>query len=383
MSALLLVAVPLSVEGAGASAASWHVVQTPALRSGFAGRLTGVSCPATTSCFAVGGTSNPDGEGVGPGGRYLLHWNGTAWSVVITPAPAGDGGEFLAVSCSATNACTAVGEYDNSAERNRALIERWNGHTWSLQSSPVPPSGDAVLYTVDCPSTTSCFAAGQTSHLNTALMEHWDGHTWTLQTVPHSIASREYEYYGLACTAVDACIAAGGTFDGSASTDAVPLIDRWNGHNWIQQTPASLPAGRIGSFQAVSCASAAMCLAVGSTTTTQLNSPSRRLVQQWNGHSWAVVNTPAPAAPGANYFAAVSCPTARACVVAGDADSQSVNVAPLAERWNGATWSVDQTVAAGPYTFFDGITCTAALACNVVGAGSEGGDGAPLIEHTP
>jgi hypothetical protein len=40
---------------------------------------------------------------------------------------------------------------------------------------------------------------------------------------------------------------------------------------------------------------------------------------------------------------------------------------PLAEGWNGKTWSLQSAAAANSLTFFASISCTAATACTAVG----------------
>jgi hypothetical protein len=67
------------------------------------------------------------------------------------------------VSCTAANACTAVGDYDYgsiSADYG-TLAERWNGTTWAIQATPNPT--DSQLNGVSCTSATACTAAGDYS----------------------------------------------------------------------------------------------------------------------------------------------------------------------------------------------------------------------------
>jgi len=66
-----------------------------------------VSCPAATSCEAVGGYYTAIG-----GTQYLLAegWNGSTWTIESTPAP--NGYSFpLGISCTAVTTCTSAGEY--------------------------------------------------------------------------------------------------------------------------------------------------------------------------------------------------------------------------------------------------------------------------------
>jgi hypothetical protein len=57
-------------------------------------------------------------------------WNGKTWAIEPTPDPtraqySGLGG----VSCTSAEACTAVGDYDDSADIEVTLAEAWNRKT--------------------------------------------------------------------------------------------------------------------------------------------------------------------------------------------------------------------------------------------------------------
>jgi hypothetical protein len=54
-------------------------------------------------------------------------WNGTAWKLQYPPHPT-TLSALLGASCSAANACEAVG-----SSYNRTLSEVWNGSAWRLQ----------------------------------------------------------------------------------------------------------------------------------------------------------------------------------------------------------------------------------------------------------
>ncbi len=66
------------------------------------------------------------------------------------------------MSCPSAAACTAVGSYANSAGTGLTLAERWDGTTWSVQTTPNPPGGRAFnnLLGVSCPSRVACTAVG-------------------------------------------------------------------------------------------------------------------------------------------------------------------------------------------------------------------------------
>src|SRR3954452_17824042 len=86
---------------------TWSVVPTPNPAANSA-LLQGVACPATTTCVAVGYTGGAFTT------AHLLteQWNGTTWTKTARPTPGGaTSAQFTAVSCPAVSSCIAVGTY--------------------------------------------------------------------------------------------------------------------------------------------------------------------------------------------------------------------------------------------------------------------------------
>jgi hypothetical protein len=81
-----------------------------------------VSCTSATACTAAGFYSNATTTVT-----LAERWNGTTWSIQTTPNPTGGSGSTLdGVSCASAKACTAVGGYNNGTT-GVTLAERWNG----------------------------------------------------------------------------------------------------------------------------------------------------------------------------------------------------------------------------------------------------------------
>jgi hypothetical protein len=118
--------------------------------------MAAVSCTASNTCEAVGsyrsssGTQDTLGE----------VWNGTAWKHQSTPNPTGATGSYLdGVSCTAANACEAVGSYLTSTLVTLAQV--WNGTAWKHQSTPNPTSATySLLDGVSCTAANACEAIG-------------------------------------------------------------------------------------------------------------------------------------------------------------------------------------------------------------------------------
>lgn len=219
--------------------------------------LYGISCSSDEDCVAVG---LRDSSTTHQPTTLAERWDGTRWSVQRTAQPAAAHSSWLyGVSCASSSACTAVGFYYHSG-RQRALAERWNGHDWSVQDTPDPAGGDSTLQDVSCSSARACSAVGE--HATSAggggaLAERWDGHHWSLQTTPDP---QSKVLYGISCPSAHRCMAAGVADAGL--DQGVALAEQWNASQWATgqtRRPAHIPSELHG----VSCPSPMTCFTVG------------------------------------------------------------------------------------------------------------------------
>jgi hypothetical protein len=159
--------------------------------------LRAVACPAATSCIAVG---------LNGSGTFARHWNGTTWSTVPTPNPGGsNSASLLDVSCTGPTQCTAIGS-SSSNTATGPLIERWNGTTWSIQSSAAP-TGSVRLAGISCVSSTSCVAVGRRD--SSTFVEQWNGATWTIVPSPNRAGTTFDTLDGVSCASTTNCKAVG------------------------------------------------------------------------------------------------------------------------------------------------------------------------------
>ncbi len=246
-------------------------------------------------------------------------------------------GVLFAVSCSSSTACTAVGNVYGRGGIAEPFAERWNGSDWRRQRLPVPAKARTSLVVgVSCATGSSCTAVG--GQMSDAAV-------------------------GLPTTG--ACSLLGPL--GTAGCAALPLVERWNGTRWSIER-VRVPAGAVASsLAAVSCASAAACIAVGSF----LNATAKNaaLVERRNGSSWSIQRAPSP---HFSSLASISCTTVSACTTVGTAGRST-----LAEKWNGTRWSVQRTpngvLAALPGTHWSSsalgsVSCISATSCAAVGS---------------
>ena len=249
---------------APALAATWSP-QNPATPGGALGAsLRSVSCPAARLCIAVG-TSGPAFD---PGAALVERWNGSAWAIEPTADPGASNLSLEDVSCSAPDACTAVGFADKAGTGQVALVERWDGRAWTLQDTPaIAGRVYAQLSGVSCPRRRFCEAVGyvSTSTEFRAIAERLDGAAWRLEPTPGPLSGPS-QLLGVTCGRRGRCSAVGAV-DTSPTGSEVPLAERRTATGWVVER-APLPAGGAdGRLWGVSCSGGGSCTAAGLWTT--------------------------------------------------------------------------------------------------------------------
>jgi hypothetical protein len=147
-------------------------------------RLNDVVSLGNGNAWAVGSTGTVAGLHTG---TYVTHWDGTAWSVVPSPDPAGTTSgvnEFNGVAATGPNDLWAVGtDWTGDQSGTSPLIAHWNGSAWSTVS--LPDFGRfTTLQDVAVRSATDVWVVGSATSADPAhrvepLVLHWDGQAWT------------------------------------------------------------------------------------------------------------------------------------------------------------------------------------------------------------
>ena len=155
----------------------WSIV--PGANTGtFFGNLVAVAAVSSTNVWAVGSTTT---------GTLTEQWNGKNWSIVPSPTP-GTGGSLTAVtSVPGSKRLWAAGYYFPPSGGQSTLIEEWNGKSWLVVSSPNPGTGFNVLQGVTATAANNAWAVGAYSPGEIpiiALVEHWNGSSWSVVSVP-------------------------------------------------------------------------------------------------------------------------------------------------------------------------------------------------------
>src|SRR5260221_3116462 len=210
------------------------------------------------------------------------HYDGKKGSVKPTPNTGVNFNSFYGLAASQGQAW-AVGEYLNSNYQDRALIETWDGHSWSIANNPQPRSVRHMLFRAAPLSPSDVWVVrdheGRKGVVET-LVEHWDGSAWTVVPTPDPGATGNHLY----------------------AVDAVSPDDVW---------------------------AAGMQLS-GS-------SPDHGLVEHWDGQKWSVVPRPASGSASLVMLDGIAA-TASQVWVAGEADSPEGGGQPLVEGYQNGTW---------------------------------------------
>jgi hypothetical protein len=366
------IAVGFSVLASGATVplaerwngSSWSIQQTvDPSRAG--GQLSALSCASARLCMAVG---------FGPRGTLIERWNGSRWSLQgAASLEAGSAGRLEGVSCAGRATCVAVG----SAGRG-AVAEIWNGRRWSRVSGP---RAVGVLTAISCTSPQACSAISETDAIYA--VQRWNGRRWTLENVPaHAVPRQACDPGGaecsniltsITCVSASACYLAGAldvAAPGSSGQDTTaPIAAAWHGSRWQSEpvrdigvcpTNTSVVCGT--SLTGISCTAQSACVAVGAYGNAA--SVGQPLIEHRDLGRWSVQGAPSPAGPASSQLNAVSCSSSTACTAVGSYTTASGTSLPLAERWNGATWTIQPAPATGE---FNGVSCPSATGCTAVG----------------
>jgi hypothetical protein len=133
------------------------------------------------------------------------------------------------------------------------------------------------------------------------------------------------------------------------------------------------------SLVSVSCPTARFCIAVGEySVASQDGGPpiDIPLAEHWNGSTWSIqdiVNPPNPLDGTGSSLGAVSCVSVKSCTAVGTSDGD----VSLAEHWNGSSWAIQPMP--GGVALLTGVSCVSATFCVAVGQSNHGVRGAPSI----
>lgn len=258
----------LDAPAASSSKAGWQHTPVPVTK----GDLTAVAALSDKEAWAVGYRlkSRTEVEAL------ALRWNGTSWSQEST-LPRDSFPQALAVR--SADDIWAVG----------AASAHWDGTSWTTRNLARDPGGrlvpDAVATTSDGKAWTVGRAVPQSIKNGVPAIQAWDGTAWRRQTLPDV---GKGELTSLFAVAPDDIWAGGAAF-GTDSTEQTALLLHWDGTSWKR---VHAPEGKTDEHRwigGITALAADDIWAVGGATSKGADRP---YAAHWDGRKWTDVATP-------------------------------------------------------------------------------------------
>jgi len=196
----------------------------------------------------------------------------------------------------------AVGYHPASNGAVKTLIEHWDGTSWKVMASPNANQTGNYLWSLSGTSPTDIWAVGDRVAPNlpvNTLVEHFDGSKWTIVPSPNPVSIGDLSANVLssvqAVSPTD--VTAVGFIRDSAAQRTVTLIEHWDGTRWkvVPSPNQGLAAGDLNILNAVTEVSATDLYAAGYFENAGTGGQHRTMVQHFDGVSWKIISSPAPA----------------------------------------------------------------------------------------
>jgi hypothetical protein len=208
---------------------------------------------------------------------------------LAVPRPSGSTTFNLAdVSCTQPSYCMAAGVYatDPHGELLQTVAETWNGHRWSVISSP-RHNQESTFNAITCMLRQGCEAAGNYGSqpdVGYNIAARYTGGAWKAARIPGGYgygAGLDNGVSGptdVSCASPASCMTVGSYLNGTEHSLAIV----WSGQTW-RLTRLNWQAGGVAD---ASCSSRVNCVAVG-------QSHSRAAIRHWNGTAWTAMTAAA------------------------------------------------------------------------------------------
>jgi hypothetical protein len=249
--------------------AAWAV--SPSAAAALSGQIgIGVADINPADAYAIGGHLGSAHTG------QLAHWNGTSWANVTVPQPANDnlGSDFDAISAGGPNDVWVVGTYllevNPSDFANETYTLHWNGSAWSVVLMPtVPgtnPNNEFHFNSIKANSPTDVWAVGDSFNAavngsGKTLIEHWNGTAWSI--VPSPSPGTSGNLTGVTTSNALNNVWAVGYDTIPGTTQVQTLTLNWNGSAWATVASPNAGTGSSLLFSAATTPGAAIVQAIG------------------------------------------------------------------------------------------------------------------------
>jgi hypothetical protein len=275
----------------------WSVVRTPDTGVNFNSFYGAAATPGWA--WAVGEYLNGAYQD-----RALIEvWNGSTWTIANPPQPGSLRDMLFGASALSPNDVWVVGDQEGGNGIFETLVEHWDGTAWTVVPSPDPGAAGNHLYAVDAVSPDNVWAVGQelTGGVpDLGLVEHWDGHRWSVVSSP-VLPTESVMLDGVAVSGGQ--VWAVGEADSSGVSGGRPLIEHEQGGVW---SVPSLPIPHNQNWTNLwgVAVDGPTVYAVG-TYVDDTTDNNNSLVYQGVGNTWTIDPAPNPGS-GSNILGGVT-----------------------------------------------------------------------------
>ncbi|MCA8960930.1 MAG: hypothetical protein KDC38_10480, partial [Planctomycetes bacterium] len=271
---------------------AWGVVGTPANPAFADTWLRDVAAIDGDAAWAVGVLTL--GSDASP---WVLRWNGDAWSQASTSGLPASSSLFSAVAVDGAVWVAGRGPFSNS------IAARWNGSGWTSESVEQVGTYADVLFHVDASAVDDIWAVGSWTHTyggTNGLASHWNGSTWESQAVAPPPGGSSSTLRAVRVFGPDDAWAVGDYYEAPGGTRS--WIAHWNGASWVNE---SLPAiGDLSALRGIHGTPSDLW-AVG---VWQIAGVQDQLLYHYDGASWSQVAAPTVPGSGESVRAVVGLP---------------------------------------------------------------------------
>jgi hypothetical protein len=294
---------------------TWNIVPSPNRRNDTVSQLHSVSGISSNDVWAVG--SSHDGRL--PSRTLIEHWDGTQWSIVLSPSPDRQFNELRGVAALSPNDVWAVGYRGGTRTETpiETLILHWDGTSWTQVTSPNVPGGANQLFGITAISANDIWAVGAAG--GAPLSMHWNGSLWSVVPLGVETGLRTEKLTAVSGSASNDVWAVG---DGKGifTNQTFATMLHWDGTRWSAKTcraasSSNPPDGYEGGgpdayFTGVAANAGNDVWAVGVRG-------SGPMILHWDGQAWTSVTHPR-AFPNAAILRAVATTSGSAWSVGGE-----------------------------------------------------------------
>jgi len=335
---------------------AWHVQQN----SGYTPGFLPLSCPASTTCYALNITPGPTETSI-----EVTHDGGNTWQQLALPDNL-SGGPSL--GCVDTTTCAMLG--DDSGQP--VFLETTDGgQTWSSHDGPSGLTSSEGMSGLVCTTATSCLAVpgdavGDAADA-VAFVTTNGGTTWSTSAMPAGFSQFPQS---LQCTSTSDCVVSGAYESSAGAVSGAISYTTDGGSSWSM---ASVPAA-INGWNAISCWNPSNCLAV---TSTLGGGATQVLASSDSGATWVNLDS---TGLSNGFLSHLSCVDSSECWAAGRARGGSAGIVGgvLASSSNGGQTFAEATVPQGVGPVFN-VSCPSATNCYALASQNEQGGRSGLV----